>query len=735
MLELGPWHPFYWLAAAGALAAVAWVAFAQQRRRLFLDREVGWWLWHWYTGGPLETGMAPTCPGEACFWRRAGLGAMRTSAVAGLVACEVARTAGPGVYRAPALVLYAYGGAVAAGAGAVACCWLAVRAAIYLWWVRPVAAAVRKLAGWGPKVAPWRFVRFRRHRGHWGLGLRVRVAATCDVEQGNLDKIVNAVRTRADIDLGDVDHAWRLDGRHSAVMFKPAARVPERVAWTDLDGTPNATVQAMVKATPAGVVWLGQGRDGVQVTIDLNRHPHVLVSAPTGAGKSAVARSIACQLMAKDDRCEVVNIDGKHLSQLWLRELPGAHNLHDAEPIHHALLDLAAEARGRVAHADTLPRREVDAYVAGLDRKVLLVEEAPTLMEWLQDWWRANRERGARDTSPAVLALREMLNMSRIAGYHIIGLAQRADAKAMGGGQARENYVWRILAAGYTRQAWGMLVPEIEYTPSEDRDGWAMACWGATATETQMLWLTDDDAEAWVAHRRGLLTAAATQRHAPATSTALTRPPQAPGTPQRLRVVGAGGGRHLGLVAGNVVGRTDERDDIELATLRGMVESGRLPTTLSALQRAAGRARRQGTFPAPVVPGNGPDGPQYWTEAVVRWWEQRPRAPKQRAAYQPLVYFLVAGGEPRYGDVVKIGRTDNLPNRLDQLAAHPNDEVHRIEVPTTQASKQLEAEHHRRWEGEVGDDGRSLRIYPDRELFRIEGALAAYLGVRREVAV
>jgi hypothetical protein len=729
MLDLGPWR-FIHLAIVGTvLAAATWVMFARNRRRLWIDRELAWYLWHWFTGGPLETSRSAPCRDLdrfACWRNRAALGLARSTCAAGLVACEYVRSGAPSG-TGWTMAIWGYGGAVVLAAAAVVLANVAVRVAIYLWWVRPVAAATRKLAGWKEnKKAIW-FVWFRRMRGYWGLGLGLRVSPACDVSEANLDRIVNAVRTRAAIDLGDVDHQWKLDGLHSSIRFRPAARIPARVAWTDEDGSPNQTVRAMVTAPPPGVIWLGQGKDGMQVTFDLNRHPHVLVSAPTGAGKSAIARAIVSQLMVKDDDCEVVSLDAKVLSQAWLRDLPGARSLHMAEEVHQALIDLSIEARARMAVAELLPRAEIDAYVASLTRKVLVIEEAPSLMDWLQDWWHVNRPRGARDVSPAVLAMRELLNMGRMAGFNIIGLAQRADAKAMGGGAARENYVLRILLAGYSKRAHDMLVEQHDYVPLPDIEGRALVSMGATATETQLLWLTDDEAEALVAGRRGLLTPAQTQRHSDPATVPLGPPADSSLGPPGRCVAPTGNLPGQGLPPSGVVGRTDEHDDTTLVTLREAVESGLIATSLTALQRAASRAKKDGVLPEPVVPGNGPDGPQYWDQALVRWWDQRPRSPKRRREYEPLVYFIVRGGKPRYGDVVKIGRTDNLTQRLDSFADHPGDVVRKELCKTTEDSKAREREYHERWARE--------RVYPDRELFRIENSLADYLGVPRREEV
>jgi hypothetical protein len=75
------------------------VRFAAQRRYVWADYEVAWWLWHWFTGGPLETGRSFAYDGDRRarhLIRRAGVGVARTGLVTGLVAAECVRSGSVG---------------------------------------------------------------------------------------------------------------------------------------------------------------------------------------------------------------------------------------------------------------------------------------------------------------------------------------------------------------------------------------------------------------------------------------------------------------------------------------------------------------------------------------------------------------------------------------------------------------------------------------------------------------
>ena len=69
-------------------------------------------------------------------------------------------------------------------------------------------------------------------------------------------------------------------------------------------------------------------------------------------------------------------------------------------------------------------------------------------------------------------------------------------AGLVGGPEQRENYAVRILAR-YTANAWKMLVPECEFSPSTRHPGRAQVCIGGIATETQIVHMEPKDARAW----------------------------------------------------------------------------------------------------------------------------------------------------------------------------------------------------------------------------------------------
>jgi hypothetical protein len=149
--------------------------------------------------------------------------------------------------------------------------------------------------------------------------------------------------------------------------------------------------------------------------------------------------------------------------------------------------------------------------------------------------------------------------------------------------------------------------------------------------------------------------------------------------------------------------------------------------TLGRYSRAPLKERLR--FPDPVIPRQG-RAPARWSEREMEEWCEARKSRESQKGYQPLVYFIISGGraELRWGAIVKIGKTINLDRRLDELAAHPEDVVDTIPCDSEDEMDALETKLHKDYEVEFVD-GESLRVYPNRELFRVKGSLAEALGV------
>src|SRR5215475_7092248 len=95
---------------------------------------------------------------------------------------------------------------------------------------------------------------------------------------------------------------------------------------------------------------LGLGSRGVPVTLDFTSEtPHVLVSAPSGGGKTAAARIVAAHVLHHGG--QVLILDYKKISHQWADGVPGVTYARTAVEIHDNLLALQAEIAARYENA------------------------------------------------------------------------------------------------------------------------------------------------------------------------------------------------------------------------------------------------------------------------------------------------------------------------------------------------------------------------------------------------
>lgn len=241
--------------------------------------------------------------------------------------------------------------------------------------------------------------------------------------------------------------------------------------------TPTELVLGKVAHTGDPVVW--------------NLHtgsPHLLVSMGSGAGKSALLRLLMSQHLMHGGKCVV--LDYKRHSHRWVRHLgsrSGVTYCRDIAEIHETLCALAAHARKRNRLADRLSDVEYDSG-RGVGVPVMIAfEEMNATISEIETYWKGI---GGRGVSPAISGLRELLATGRAVGMHVVAVAQRASARAMGGGDARENFATRVLSR-HTRRTWDMLAEGIPYVSSSEVPGRAVMVQHGTAVEVQLAYLTE----------------------------------------------------------------------------------------------------------------------------------------------------------------------------------------------------------------------------------------------------
>lgn len=245
---------------------------------------------------------------------------------------------------------------------------------------------------------------------------------------------------------------------------------------------------------PDGSVFLGVEGDGSPHYVDLMADsPHILVSASTGAGKSAVARSVAVQRASQGDL--IVFLDVKRHSHRWAKGLaPLTHYASDIPSIGDALVSLGREVHRR--------NTVVDAWDGPLESApvgppiLAVFEEMNATTARLKALDKGKPSGGYR----ALEALSDIAFMGRAVKIRLISFAQMATYRASGGSEVVESYGTRILI-NYSPKAWRYLAEDCgRPVPAPSAIGRGMVCRGTRATEIQFLWVPEDEAAPFILH-------------------------------------------------------------------------------------------------------------------------------------------------------------------------------------------------------------------------------------------
>lgn len=246
---------------------------------------------------------------------------------------------------------------------------------------------------------------------------------------------------------------------------------------------PDLVSLSDVPAPSGSTVMLGVGTDGpVSVNLD-SESPHILVNAPTGLGKSAVARSVAVQRLSQGDI--VVVLDVKMHSHTWARAL--APNVHYADT--DAAVGAALVNLGRELHRRNQVIRDQGKGADVGPRVVVIFEETNATLSHL-----IKLDRSLAGGYGALDAFRDLLFMGREAHMHVVAFAQLASYRSGLTADLIENFGTKVLI-GASQKAWKWLVPECgAFRSVPEVDGRSLVCRGNRAREAQLVWIPEDDA-------------------------------------------------------------------------------------------------------------------------------------------------------------------------------------------------------------------------------------------------
>lgn len=724
IFELGYRQFAFWWVALLAVGAWLWVWTGEEgedRYRLWHDERLKWWLWHWFTGGELDTDRSMPMQGslDAYLVQRASLAIARATIAAGIPASLYAIEHPEA--SATQLASWGYGGALGLAVTTYLAMLVACRSALGKWWTVPLHEAIYAYCGWEEDTKPSLYI-------HWDrvheLGLALTITCHGSVKmagqagQTNLATIDDAVKRKVGRDLERIDDPESFVGQTSELRYQKRSTIPDKV--------PFASVRGLIEKAPEHKILLGMDAQEKPVHLDFDSDsPHFLITAGTGGGKTSMQRNCGAQCLHKGH--EVFIFDPKFLSHIWARGRANVTVVSEAAEMHALFMALAGELEKRKRETDGLTYKDP---IPTWTRKVLILEELSVAIAELRAWWQSPAGGNHKGEPPSVAALRKILNQGRFLMVNVIAGANRFDANQTGGGAARDQYAW-IGLAEHSHHVIDMLAKGAPVEPKtrEDRKGRMQIVNGHDVTEIRVVWWEDNERkptkakqaelEAWI----GWLDAA---HPPPPEIEGLTnagkdgRPSGRRPPAEDLGPRGAGGGPSAARPSGEPTlpatttlfpgddqgNRLVARSFEGLKTLRQMtderlVEIGQRDP-LAALRQAA----KQPGFPDPREYRDGNEGHLYDAAEVAAYLAARPRAAGNRKVYRSQVYAIVRGGWKgiRPGGEMKIGYTTDLARRLRGMTARRGWVVKVFDVEPPAPGEELpDKAWHRRFHGSSVD--------------------------------
>jgi hypothetical protein len=255
--------------------------------------------------------------------------------------------------------------------------------------------------------------------------------------------------------------------------------------------------------------FLGLGLRDEPAWIDLDLDsPHIAFSIGSGGGKSAAIRTIAAQVLRQGGRVVIfdhVKEGASHAS--WVYDdhghlIPGVEFYTDTESVHEALISLEEERsrRSRAVHHAKRYKRPLPHFP-----RIFVVDEemnsgTPKLLAYWQQLRKDIKAESGEDqpvVSPAMAAKGSLVNAGREQRITFGAVAQRFDAKVIGGGDVRASFMVRVLAR-FGPDAVRMLIPHIDPKPrSSNYPGRVVLAIENVATTVQFAFLEPDEAQEW----------------------------------------------------------------------------------------------------------------------------------------------------------------------------------------------------------------------------------------------
>ena len=240
------------------------------------------------------------------------------------------------------------------------------------------------------------------------------------------------------------------------------------------------------------LLGVGSHNRGVSVNLDSDT-PHIMLSVPSGGGKSVAVALLACQVLHNGG--QVALIDLKRDTQ-WIKTAPGSDQVipgitysKTVDEAHAQLVELGHLMTARYLTKEADPNYQPH-------RILIVVEELNMTADMLNTYWADLKQPG---TNPALKTLRSLMYADRACRMHVLAVTQYGTASVFGanGAAARENAT-PILGGASSENAWELLAPQIRIRPEmTTHRGRMFLIDGNQYVTVQVGYLTDQQARDW----------------------------------------------------------------------------------------------------------------------------------------------------------------------------------------------------------------------------------------------
>lgn len=295
---------------------------------------------------------------------------------------------------------------------------------------------------------------------------------------GRADQVKDLVRVVGQRVGGEWDADLNLKRHPFYCLLTPTPAPPGSLRLAD--------VLPAIEATTQDKPILGLGTRSEVIRLDFTGEiAHLAASIGTGGGKSSFLRYLIAQF-AYHGVSRTTVIDTKMVSLQGMEDVPGVRIHVEIEDCWSVIEQERAEMDRRYQELRLNPK-------ATFPRRVLVLEEQNAFAKETQIRWDMIRPKGSGKTAPVWANIGLLLLKARQVNMNLVGVYQRMDADACGGGTYRDQYGLKLLSR-FGPQAWDMLVGTRPRGVSSVIQGRALAVMGGSIRTVQLPFVTIDEA-------------------------------------------------------------------------------------------------------------------------------------------------------------------------------------------------------------------------------------------------